>query len=300
MIKIEPGNIDHPDILLKCRPEIGFSVFIDGTIKAEDAGGVAIVGSRKPSLYGIKMAHAAADAAVRNGKTVISGLARGIDTESHRAALKAGGRTIAVLGTGIDFIYPEENIGLAQEITKNGAVLSQFPLQTPPLKQNFPIRNTTVAKLCSVLILVQASTKSGSLITARLAREFGKKVFVVPGPIDDDLFGGNYHFLKSRKNDAGVELLTNFEQIDDFFNCKKTIIKDITEIHQSVIEELEKDELKVYNAVLKSVEGVDFDSLALQCGLDAKVLPAVVLNLMMRDIIFEEPGKIYKTVGEKL
>lgn len=300
MIKAEPGNINHPDIILKCRPEIGVSVFIDGSIVVEDSGGVAIVGSRKPSLYGIKMAQMAAGSVVKNNKTVISGLARGIDTESHRAALRSGGRTIAVLGTGIDTIYPEENIGLAEEIKKNGALISQFPLQTPPLKQNFPIRNAIVAKMCSVLILVQASTKSGSLITARLAREFGKKVFIIPGPIDDELFAGNYQFLKNYKNDAGVELLTDFEQINDFFNCKKTIIGDITRTRCSVNDELEKDELTVYNAVFNSAEGIDFDSLAIHCGLTSCQLPAVVLALMMKELICEEPGKIYKTIGGRL
>ncbi|HNW83397.1 MAG TPA: DNA-protecting protein DprA [bacterium] len=300
MLKAEPGNINHPDILLNCRPEIGVSVFIDGSMKDLDSNGVAIVGSRKPSLYGIKMAQCSAEAAVRNGKTVISGLARGIDTESHRGALLAGGRTVAVLGTGIDTIYPEENIGLAEEIKQNGALISQFPPLTPPLKQNFPIRNAIVAKMCSVLILVQASTKSGSLITARLAREFGKKVFVIPGQMNDDLFSGNYQFLRSRKNDPGVELLTDFSQIDEFFSCKKSIIRDISRVHPSIIEELAKDELAVYNAVINSTGGIDFDSLSLQCGLSSSALPAALLSLMMKDIIFEEPGKIYKTIGEKL
>lgn len=299
MFKAEPGSPGHPDILFNCRPEIGVSLYIDGDLTSSDKDGVAIVGSRKPSLYGIKVAQLCATAAVRNGKTVISGLARGIDTESHRAALKAGGRTIAVLGTGIDVIYPEENVGLADEIRRNGALISQFPASTPPLRHNFPVRNMTVAKMCSLLILVQASTKSGSLITARLARESGRKVFVVPGQIDDELFSGNHQFLRGCDGDGSVELLTDMSQIDEFFSCKKTIFKDISRIHPSKFEELEKDERAVLDAVRNSGGGMDFDTLSISCGLGPGRLPAVLLSLMMKDIVFEGPGKIYKTSGER-
>jgi len=297
MIRIEAGDIRHPDRIMKCRPEIAYPLFIDGDLAAEDAGGVAVVGSRKPSLYGIKMAQAVALKAVENGKTVISGLARGIDTESHRSALRSGGRTIAVLGTGIDVIYPEENIGLASEIKENGAVISQFPLNTPPLKKNFPIRNETVAKMCSVLVLVQASTRSGSLITARLAREAGKKVFVIPGPIDDELFAGNYQFLKNFQNDPGVELMYDLGQLDEFFNCKKQITEHITSLSLVNLSDLEKDEERVCRLLIEKAEGLDFDTLAELSGFSPTELPSILLNLMMRDLIDEFPGKIYRFSG---
>ena len=216
MIRLETNNSTHPDKLLKCNPETRLPLYLLGELKKEDANGVAIVGTRKPTLYGIKMAEKISEIAVMNGKTVISGLARGIDTESHRSALKFGGRTLARLGTGVDRIYPEENVGLAEEIKQNGALLSQFAPGTPPLKQNFPIRNALVAKLCSVLIVIQASEKSGSLITARLAREFGKKVFILAGEIDNSLFAGNYAFLKKHSNDSNVELLYNTNQLNDY------------------------------------------------------------------------------------
>lgn len=299
MFKAEPGNAGHPDIFLNCRPEIGVSVYLDGALTESDREGVAIVGSRKPSLYGIRMAELCAQAAVKNGKTVFSGLARGIDTESHRAALRAGGRTVAVLGTGIDVIYPEENIGLAEEIRRNGALISQFPPLTPPLRKNFPVRNTIVAKMCSMLILIQASTKSGSLITARLAKEYGRKVFVIPGQFDDELFSGNHQFLRGCAGDSSVELLTDMSQIDEFFSCKKTIFKDISRIHPSKFEELEKDELAVFDVLRKSRDGIDFDTLSISCGLGPDRLPAVLLSLMMKDVVSERPGKIYKTSGER-
>ncbi|HPM46861.1 MAG TPA: DNA-protecting protein DprA [bacterium] len=300
MMKIDAGDNRHPDKILKCRPEIAYPLYIEGSLIPEDAGGVAIVGSRKPSLYGIKMAQAVAQKAVMNSKTVISGLARGIDTESHRSALKYGGRTIAVLGTGIDVIYPEENIGLAEEIRQNCALISQFPPQTPPLKKNFPIRNEIVAKMCSVLVLVQASTKSGSLITARLAREFDKKVFVIPGPIDDELFTGNYQFLNSRKKDPGVELLYDLEQLDEFFNCKNFFSEHIKPLNVLTDTDLEDDEKKVYRLIVESGEGIDFDTLSERSGFSATELPSILLFLMMKEMIDELPGKIYRYSEVKL
>lgn len=299
MIRIEATDDRHPDKLLKCRPEIAYPLYIKGNIIHQDAGGVAIVGSRKPSLYGIKMAHAVSSLAVSIGKTVVSGLARGIDSEAHRSALKAGGRTIAVLGTGINVIYPEENIGLAEEIKDNGALVSQFPPDTPPMKKNFPIRNEIVAKMCSVLVLVQASERSGSLITARLAKECGRKVFVIPGPIDDDLFKGNYHFLKSCRNDRSVEMMTDIEQLSDFFNCKKVLTEDITALATDLFSGLEKNEETVCRLILENREGVDFDTLSIKSGFSPNELPSILLTLMMKETIEELPGKIFRISGVK-
>ena len=215
MVKISPSEAKHPDNILGLREKTGIPLFVEGSVLECDAGAVAIVGSRKPSIYGIKLAEKVAETAVKSGKTVISGLARGIDTESHRAALKYGGRTIAVLGTGINIIYPEENIGLAEEIKLNGAVISQFPPDTPPIGRNFPIRNETVAKMCGTLVLIQAAAKSGSLITARLALEYGKKVFVCPGEIGDPLFEGNYNFLKKYRKNRNLRILFDFEMLSE-------------------------------------------------------------------------------------
>ncbi|MGI6395451.1 MAG: DNA-processing protein DprA [bacterium] len=300
MIAIDPFSTSHPDKILKCSPETASPLYVDGTVIPEDAEGIAIVGTRKPSLYGIKMADEVTRKIIENSKTVISGLARGIDTEAHRAALKYGGRTIAVLGTGINVIYPEENIGLAEEIKLNGAIISQFPPDTPPLKKNFPIRNEVVAKMCSALILVQASIRSGSLITARLAAEFGKKVFVIPGTANDELFKGNYQFLNSRKNDSNVELLYDFEQLDDFFNCKKKISEHIKPLSNPKGFDLKGDEKMVFDLIVKSSEGIDFDTLSELSGFSAARLPSILLFLVMEGIVEEYPGKIYRYSEVKL
>ena len=149
----------------------------------EDALAVAIVGSRRATAYGLEVAETlAADLAAR-GVTVVSGLARGIDSAAHRGALRVGGRTLAVLGSGVDVIYPPENRRLADEIAERGALVSQFAPGTPPLPQNFPTRNQVIAAMSLAVVVVEAAEKSGSLITARLAAELGREVLAVPGRI---------------------------------------------------------------------------------------------------------------------
>ena len=315
MAKISNAAENHPDRILGLRPEIGLPLDVEGSVLPCDAGAVAIVGSRKPSLYGVRLAEKAAEAVVKGGKTVISGLARGIDTESHRAALKYGGRTIAVLGTGINVIYPEENIGLAEEIKHSGAVISQFPPDTPPIGRNFPIRNETVAKMCGSLVLVQAAVKSGSLITARLALEYGKKVFVCPGEIGDPLFEGNYNFLKKYRNRRNLKILFDFgmltennefsswnqelfSQEKENFPAEKQSMKAIHEDKKEL--QLDGNEKIVYNIIKSNPSGIDFDTLTVLSGIGAAELPAVLLTLVLTGTVSELNGKIYKPSEAKL
>ena len=315
MAKISNSAENHPDRILGLRPEIGLPLDVEGSVLPCDAGAVAIVGSRKPSLYGVRLAEKAAEAAVKGGKTVISGLARGIDTESHRAALKYGGRTIAVLGTGINVVYPEENVGLAEEIKHSGAVISQFPPDTPPIGRNFPIRNETVAKMCGSLVLVQAAVKSGSLITARLALEYGKKVFVCPGEIGDPLFEGNYNFLKKYRNRRNLKILFDFGMLtenneisfwnQELFSQEKENFPAEKQSMKAVLEEkkelqLDGNEKIVYNIIKSNPSGIDFDTLTVLSGIGAAELPAVLLMLVLTGAVSELNGKIYKPSEAKL
>ena len=315
MAKISNIEETHPDRILKLKPEIGLPLDIEGSILPCDADAVAIVGSRKPSLYGIKLAEKAATAAVNCGKTVISGLARGIDTESHRAALRAGGRTIAVLGTGINVIYPEENIGLAEEIKVSGAVISQFRPDTPPIGKNFPIRNETVAKMCGTLVLIQAAAKSGSLITARLALEYGKKVFVCPGEIGDPLFEGNYGFLKKYSGSRNLKILFDFDMLSEesgysernfeLFSEKRSTERPEITSKNAILNNKKEPQLDgtkkiVYNIIKSNPSGIDFDTITVLSGIGAAELPAVLLTLVLEGIVSELNGKIYKPSEAKL
>lgn len=148
---------------------------------------VAIVGARRCSAYGKKVAMELSSRLAMEGYNVISGMARGIDTYAHRGCLDGGGKTVAVLGCGCDVIYPSENYLLYEEIVKNGAVISEYQIGSPPLPQNFPRRNRIVSALSDIVIVIEAREKSGSLITADLALEQGKDIYVVPGRIGDSL-----------------------------------------------------------------------------------------------------------------
>jgi DNA processing protein len=181
---------------------------VRGTLEPGDALAVAIVGSRRATAYGIEVAETlAADLAAR-GVTIVSGLARGIDTAAHRGALAAGGRTLAVLGHGIASVYPPENRALAEAIAEHGAILSQFPAAAEPLSFHFPLRNRTLAGLVLGVVVVEAAERSGALITAGLAGDLGREVFAVPGRITSAASRGTNGLLRD-----GAKLVTHWSDI---------------------------------------------------------------------------------------
>ena len=183
-------------------------LWVRGRVEADDTLAVAIVGAREATQYGIGCAERlAADLAAR-GITIVSGLARGIDSAAHRGALRAGGRTIAVLGSGVDVIYPPENRRLALEVAESGAVVSQFALRTPPLAGYFPARNRVIAGLSLGVVVVEAAEKSGSLITAGLAGELGREVMAVPGPLTSLMSRGAHRLIQD-----GAALVQGWEDV---------------------------------------------------------------------------------------
>jgi len=183
-------------------------LYVRGTLAEDDALAVAIVGSRAATPYGVAVAERlAADLAAR-GVTVVSGLARGIDSAAHRGALRAGGRTIAVLGSGVDVIYPPENRRLAGDIEASGALVSQFEPGTPPLAGYFPARNRVIAGLSLAVLVVEAAEKSGSLITAGLAAEMGREVLAVPGPLTSPQSVGAHRLIQD-----GAALIQGWEDV---------------------------------------------------------------------------------------
>jgi len=168
----------------------------------------AIVGSRRASYYGISVAEKFAQQLAALGIVIVSGMARGIDTASHKGALKAKGATLAVLGSGLLNIYPPENKLLAEKIAKSGAVISEFPLNTPPLRENFPRRNRIVSGLSRGVLVVEAAERSGALITADLALDQGRDVFAVPGEVDSPTSLGANYLIKQ-----GAKLVNSIEDI---------------------------------------------------------------------------------------
>ena len=175
-------SADYP-ALLRTIPDAPPVLFVRGEITPADEWAVAVVGTRKATVYGREVARRLAGDLAHNGVTVVSGLARGVDSVAHKATLEAGGRTIAVLGSGVDYIYPAEHRQLAEAIVENGALVSDFPLGTRPEASNFPARNRIISGLSLGTIVIEAGLRSGALITADFALDQGREVFAVPGSI---------------------------------------------------------------------------------------------------------------------
>jgi DNA processing protein len=195
-------------VQLAAVPSTPEMVYVRGEIRREDALAIAIVGARRATQYGLEVAwRLAADLAAR-GITVVSGLARGIDRAAHEGALDAGGRTIAVLGSGVDVIYPPENRGLARRIAERGAVLSQFAPGTPPRPHHFPERNRVIAGLSLGVVVVEAAERSGALITAGLAAELGREVMAVPGRVTSPESQGSHRLIRD-----GAVLVGGWEDV---------------------------------------------------------------------------------------
>ena len=183
-------------------------LYMLGELTSEDEWAVAVVGTRRVTAYGRQVAEDIAGTLARNGITVISGLARGIDSISHQAALHAGGRTIAVLGSGLDRIYPPENRRLAEQIAAHGALISDYPPGTPPEASNFPPRNRLISGLSLAVVIVEAGQTSGALITAAFAADQGREVFAVPGNISSPGSKGTNHLIRD-----GAQPLLHPEQV---------------------------------------------------------------------------------------
>ncbi len=193
-IVLRPGDERYPALLgaIPSPPRLQ----VRGSLEPSDALAVAIVGSRRPTPYGVEVAEALAAELAARGVTIVSGLARGIDAAAHRGALQGGGRTLAVLGHGIDVVYPPEHRDLFRAIEGQGAVISQFPKGTAPLPYNFPLRNRTIAGLTLGVVVVEAGERSGALITAGLAADLGREVFAVPGRVTSETSRGPHGLLR--------------------------------------------------------------------------------------------------------
>jgi len=193
--RVHPGGPGYPELLGQIM-DPPTSLNTRGKIIRKDLLSVAVVGSRNPTPYGRHMARIISGGLAASGLTVVSGLARGIDTEAHNAALDKGGRTLAVLGCGLDVDYPRGSGDLKRRIIASGALLSEFDPGTPPLPRNFPSRNRIISGLSLAVVVVQARQRSGSLITARWALDQGREVMTVPGRADDPLSAGPVALLR--------------------------------------------------------------------------------------------------------
>lgn len=262
-------------------------LYVWGQLEARDKHSIAVVGSRRSTMYGTQATKKFSFQLAHAGYTIISGLARGIDTTAHEAAVAAGGRTIAIIGSGLAKLYPPENLALAEKIADgHGAIVSEFPLHTEPDKQTFPQRNRIVAAWCRALLVTECPAWSGAMITANLASEYGKSVYAIPGPIDKPTSAGCHQLIR----DGATLCADPTHIIDDLgvfsFDAQKPAIAPAETSAETPI--LEGDEAKLF-AVLSSEE-MSVDQLIRLSGLPASTVTGTLLKLEMRRLVKALPG----------
>jgi len=265
-------------------------LYVKGGLMAKDKNAVAMVGSRMTTHYGIETARKLAYQLAYVGVTVVSGGARGIDTAAHQGALSGKGRTVAVLGTGINLIAPPENAELFERIAANGAVVTQFPFNRPADKQSFPIRNRIVAGMTLGTVVVEANFTSGALITANFATEYGRQIFAVPGRIDSPRSKGCHDLIKKgAKLCEGVEdILSEFEYL--FPASNKLATASETGVLPAL--ELNENEQKIFAAVQLNDE-TSIDEIIRACGLPSSAVNVALFSLEMKRLVKQLPGKLF-------
>jgi DNA processing protein len=270
---------DYPARLAEIPDPPGV-LFVRGEIVPTDGLAVAIVGTRHATHYGLAQAERLAGGLARAGYTVVSGLARGVDAAAHRGALKAGGRTLAVLGSGVLNVYPPEHVELATEISERGAVMSENPPHSPPLSGAFPQRNRIITGLSLGVIVVEASDRSGALISARHAMEQGREVFAVPGRVDNRMSRGCHRLIRD-----GAKLV---ESIDDVLEelgplATPTPRDDGREVRHPAELQLNEPEQAVLDAIAD--EPIGIDDIVVASGLPVPNVLATISVLEMRRLV---------------
>ncbi len=265
-------------------------LYAKGEMTAKDKNAVAMVGTRQTTHYGMEVARKLSYQLAYVGVTVVSGGARGIDTASHQGALAANGRTIAVLGTGINIIFPPENKGLFERIAASGAVITQYPFNRNADRQSFAIRNRIVAGMTLGTVVVEANLTSGALITSNFATDYGRQVFAVPGRIDSPRSKGCHELIKkgAKLCESAEDILSEFEYLFPASNRPPSpnesgVLPALT---------LSENEQKVYD-VLKADDEIGIDEAIRQSGLPSSAVSVALLSLEMKRVIRQLPGKLF-------
>lgn len=255
-------------------------LFVRGRMPAFERA-VAVVGTRASTVYGNRMARAIARDLAEAGVVVVSGLARGIDTIAHQGAMERG-RTVAVLGSSLDRVYPTQNARLADQIAEAGAVLSEYPLGTEPAPGQFPARNRIVSGLCQAVIVVEAKERSGALITADMALDQNREVMAVPGPADSAHSRGPHRLIQQ-----GARLVTSASDVLEELGWKGPPARKST----PSMPALAGDEARVYEAI--DVEPTPLERIARKSGLSPQVINSILLMLELRALVMQLPGRLY-------
>jgi DNA processing protein len=307
-----PADADYPRLLLE-TPDLPAVLYYQGSVELLENQGlisaIAIVGTRFPSDYGRRWTRKLSAALAEAGFLVVSGLAAGIDTEAHESCLKAGGRTVAVMGTGIDIIYPAVNRSLAQRIANQGLLLSEYPAKTQPDRNHFPRRNRIIAGLCRATLVLEAPQKSGALITARLANDYGRDVYVLPGSLDNHRAQGCLELLNQGAHvilgeDYLLDLLSTLPRFQAqsspvAVNSRATQLSLLdserpsreTSIAPPAIQ-LTPDLQQVFQVV--SLEPIAIDLILQKAGLTHGLVLSALTQLELMGLVSQLPGSRYQ------
>ena len=289
---LTPVDIRYPAALKEIH-DPPLALYVQGELCDRDGHGVAMVGTRQPTHYGMEMARKFAFGLAKAGLTVVSGLARGIDTASHMGALTAKGRTIAVIGAGLKHIYPSENRELAAQIAENGAVISEFPLDRKPDKTTFPMRNRIVSGLTQATVVIEAGRKSGSIITATQAVAQGRTVFALPGRIDSYASQGTNALLKD-----GASVITGLDDILEHYEILRPVMAGAGptgSVRSQVRPSLNQEENRLVDLITRGIG--DVDRLIRESGLGPARVGALLVALELKRMIKLLPGRQIELVG---
>ncbi len=263
-------------------------LYLHGQIEEADAWAIAVVGTRRVTAYGRQVAEELAAALARNGVVIVSGLARGVDIIAHQAALKNGGRTLAVLGSGVDQIYPPEHARVAQQIIENGALISDYPPGTPPEAGNFPPRNRIISGLSQAVIVVEASEKSGALITAAFAAEQGRQVFAVPGNIYAPQSKGTNRLIQE-----GAQLLLQASDVLEALNLSQA------EQHRAARKVLPADATEARLYGLLGREPLHVDEIGIQADMPIEQVSAALTMMELKGLVRQVGAMRYVAVYDQ-
>lgn len=271
---------------LKIIHDPPFLLYVRGTLQDHGRKAIAIVGSRKATEYGKNMAYGLAYELACRGIIIVSGMARGIDTQAHKGALDAGGRTIAVLGCGVDICYPPENRDLMNKIINSGTVISEFPLGAVPIPGNFPARNRIISGLSMGVVVIEAGEKSGSLITVDFALEQGKDVFAVPGNAINQESKGTNRLIKE-----GAKMVTCIEDILEEFG--ETVQLSAVKTGFRVEHDLNLDDHEKHIVRNIGTEPTHIDTIMKKTGYNIQKVNSIITMLELKGILKQLPGKFF-------
>lgn len=261
-------------------------LYLRGELKPEDEWAIAVVGTRRASPYGKQVTYRIVSELAKNAITVVSGLALGIDSEAHKAALAAEGRTIAILGSGLDIIYPYQNRQLAEAIVERGALISEFPLGVQPLATNFPWRNRIISGMSLGVVVIEAGEVSGALLTASRAAEQGREVFAVPGSILSPTSAGSNRLIQD-----GAKLTRNAEDI--LVELNLSMVPQQMEMRQLLPE----NEVEAALLGLLSHEPTHIDELARACGLPISQISSSLTVMELKGMVRQTGGMNFVLEG---